>query len=174
MTGGVMASMPMSLSLVGSVTMMAAMMVPSAMPALAHRVAAREGERHRTPLFVAVYIAVWALAGIVLWQLYQQPDPVVAGALVVGAGLYELTPLKRECRRRCLERAQSGLRFSLNCLGSSIGLMLVLVAIDVMSVPLMCAVAAVALMQKLVPPRPAVDLSLALAMLATGVAIAAA
>ena len=36
---------------------------------------------------------------------------MIAGALVVAAGLYELTPLERECRRRCPQRVDSGLRF---------------------------------------------------------------
>ncbi len=108
-----------------------------------------------------------------MWQLYRPPGDVVAGALLVGAGVYELTPLKRECRRRCRERQHSGLRFGAYCLGSSIGLMLALVAIDVMSVPLMCAVAAVVLAQKLLAPNPVVDVPLGLAIAAAGVAVAA-
>ena len=88
-----------------------------------------------------------------MWQLYRPPGDVVAGALLVGAGVYELTPLKRECRRRCRERQHSGLRFGAYCFGSSIGLMLALVAIDVMSVLLMCAVAGVVLAQKLLAPQ---------------------
>ena len=105
--------------------------------------------------------------------LYQPPGALAAGALIVGAGLYELTPLKRECRRRCRQRVRSGLRFGVYCVGSSIGLMLVLVAVDVMSVALMCAVALVVLAQKLFPPQPAVDVPLALAIVALGVVIAA-
>ena len=95
--------------------------------------------------------------------------------MLIGAGLYELTPLKRECRRRCREPRPLGRCGSaLYCFGSSIGLMLVLVAVNVMSVALMVAIAAVVLAQKLFPPRPAVDLSLALAIVALGVATAAA
>ena len=51
--------------------------------------------------------------------------------------------------------------------------MLVLVAVDVMSIALTCAVAVVVLAQKLFPPHPAVDVPLALAIVAIGVAIAA-
>ena len=51
--------------------------------------------------------------------------------------------------------------------------MLVLVAVDVMSIALMVAIAVVVLAQKLLPPRPAVDVPLALAIVALGVAIAA-
>jgi predicted metal-binding integral membrane protein DUF2182 len=58
------------------------------------------------------------------------------------AGLYELTPLKRNCRRRCRERVRSGFEFGLYCVGSSAGLMVMLVALGVMSVTLMAVVAA--------------------------------
>ncbi len=97
----------------------------------------------------------------------------MAGALIIGAGSYELTPIKRDCRRRCRERVRSGLRFGVWCFGSSIGLMAVLVAVDVMSIALMCAVAVVVLAQKLLPPHSAVDVPLALAIVALGVAVAA-
>ncbi len=106
-------------------------------------------------------------------MLYRPPAAVTAGALVIGAGLYELTPLKRACRVRCRERVSSGSRFAGYCFGSSIGLMLVLVAVDVMSIALMIAIAVVVLGQKLLPPRPAVDVPLALAIVALGVTLAA-
>ena len=167
-----MMAMEMSPTLPGSVEMMTAMMVPSAVPALA-RFAGQHDGMLAAPRFAASYLAAWVLAAIVMWQLYRPPGDVVAGALLVGAGLYELTPLKRECRRRCRERQRSGVRFGAYCFGSSIGLMLVLVAIDVMSVPLMCAVGAVVLAQKLLAPNPVVDVPLALAITAAGVVVAA-
>jgi predicted metal-binding membrane protein len=51
--------------------------------------------------------------------------------------------------------------------------MLVLVAVDVMSIALMFAIALVVLAQKLLPSHPAVDVPLALAIVVLGVAIAA-
>ena len=51
--------------------------------------------------------------------------------------------------------------------------MLVLVAVDVMSIALMFAIAVVVLAQKLLPPHSAVDVPLALAIVVLGVAIAA-
>lgn len=50
--------------------------------------------------------------------------------------------------------------------------MLVLVAVDVMSITLMLAIAAGLLAQKLLAPRPAFDVALALAIIALGVAVA--
>ena len=154
-----------------SVPMMAAMMLPSAVPAIAH--CAREQDGALTaPLFAGSYLGVWMLVGVALLLAYRPPGAVVAGALLVAAGLYELTPLKRECRRRCRERVPSGLRFGVYCLGSSIGLMLVLVAVDAMSVALMAAIALIVLAQKLFPPHPAVDVPLALGIIALGLVTA--
>jgi predicted metal-binding membrane protein len=167
-----MTSMAMDPTLPASVTMMAAMMLPSAVPATARRARERDGV-FAAPLFAGAYLGTWALAALAMCLLYRPPGGVTAGALVVGAGLYELTPLKRACRRRCRERVRSGLRFGVYCFGSSIGLMLVLVAVDVMSIALMFAIAVVVLAQKLLPPQPAVDVPLALAIIALGVAIAA-
>jgi predicted metal-binding membrane protein len=164
--------MEMTPTLAGSVEMMTAMMLPGAVPAIARR--AREHDGIITaPLFAGSYLSAWVAAAIVMWLLYRPPAALAAGALMVVAGLYELTPLKRECRRRCQERQRSGLRFGGYCFGSSIGLMLALVAVDAMSVPLMCLVAVVVLAQKLLPPNPAADVPLALALTAVGVVIAA-
>jgi predicted metal-binding membrane protein len=167
-----MTGMDMGPTLPASVSMMAAMMLPSAVPAIARRARERDGVI-AAPLFAGSYLGTWALAALAMFLLYRPPGAVTAGALLVGAGLYELTPLKRECRRRCRERVRSGLRFGLYCFGSSVGLMLVLVAVDLMSIALMFGIALVVLAQKLVPPHPAVDVPLALAIVALGVAIAA-
>jgi hypothetical protein len=56
--------------------------------------------------------------------------------------------MKRACRRRCREERRSGLRFG----GSSLGPMAVVIALDPMSLPLMCAVGAIALIQKELAP----------------------
>ncbi len=171
MHGTPMSGMTMALPLF--VVMMAAMMLPSAVPAIVRR--ARDGRGVlAAPLFAGSYLGVWALTGLAIWLLYQPPGAAASGALLIGAGVYELTPLKRECRRRCRERVRSGAQFGAFCLGSSIGLMLVLVAVNVMSVALMVAIAAVVLAQKLFPPRRTLDLSLALGIVALGIATAAA
>jgi predicted metal-binding membrane protein len=134
----------MSLSMV---PLMAAMMLPGAVPATVR--AARANERPlAAPLFAGSYLVIWALIGLVVYELYMPPATAVAAALVAAAVLYELTPLARSCRRRCRTERRSGIRFAGWCIGSSIGLMAVLVAIDPMSLPLMAAIAAVALMQK--------------------------
>lgn len=156
-----------------SVAMMAAMMLPSAVPAIARRAREPDGVLG-APMFAGSYLAIWALVALAVYLLYRPPGALVAGALTVAAGLYELTPLKRACRRRCRERVRSGLRFGVYCIGSSIGLMIVLIALDAMSIALMAVIAALVLAQKLLPPYPAVDLPLALLIVALGIAVAAA
>ena len=127
--------------------MMAAMMLPSAVPAIVRRVRDDHGVL-AAPLFAGSYLVAWTAAGLAIYALYRPPATGVAVALVAAALLYELTPLKRACRRRCREERRSGLRFGGWCVGSSLGLMAVLVALDPMSLPLMCAVGAIALIQK--------------------------
>jgi predicted metal-binding membrane protein len=156
---------------VGSVPLMALMMLPSAVPAIVRSARAGDGVLD-APFFVGSYLGVWALFALLTLLLYRPLGAVAAGALIVSAGLYELTPLKRECRRRCREPVSSGVRFGGYCFGSSIGLMVALVALNPMSAALMCAVAAVVLFQKLAPPHPALDVPLAIAIVAVGIAAA--
>jgi predicted metal-binding membrane protein len=151
------------------VLMMVAMMAPSALPATVSH--ARIGGSRTAPFFVGTYLGIWALVGLVVYALYRQPSTAVAGWMVIVAGVYELTPVKQRFRQRCLTAFHSGLGFGLCCLGSSIGLMLALVAINMMSIPWMVAVAAVIVAQKIFPTKTAVDVGLALAIIALGVLI---
>ena len=151
------------------VAMMAAMMLPGAAPAVLRSAHAR-GVR-TVPLFVGSYLAVWTLVGVALYALYRPHGFFAAGAVVIAAGVYELTPLKRHFRRRCRESVGSGFEFGLCCVGSSIGLMLMLVALSVMSVTWMAVVAALVLTQKLLSAKAAIDLPLALAIVGLGLLI---
>ena len=119
--------------------MMAAMMLPGAAPAVAR--AARAGGARAVPLFAGPYLAVWALAGAVVFAAYRPHGTAAAGAVTIAAGAYELTPLKRHFRRRCRETAGSGFGFGLCCVGSSAGLMAMLVVLGVMSVGWMAVIA---------------------------------
>src|SRR6266508_49679 len=87
------------------VTMTAAMMLPSAVPAARH--VARLARRAPTLLFTAGYLAVWTVYGLAAyglfrlitsfdigWLAWDEGGAYVAGGVVVGAGIYELTPLK--------------------------------------------------------------------------------
>ena len=152
------------------VPMMAAMMLPGAVPAVSSFIRASGGAL-AAPLFAASYLAVWTLVGLVVYALYQPHGSSAAGALTIAAGVYELTPLKRDCRRRCRKSVRSGFQFGLYCAGSSIGLMVVLVALGVMSVTWMSVVAVIAFAQKVLPARAAIDVPLALAIAGLGLLI---
>ena len=149
------------------VWMMAAMMLPGAAPAVLRR--AQAGGVRAVPLFVVSYLAVWALVGVAVYALYRPHGPAAAGTVAIAAGVYELTPLKRHFRRRCRESVRSGFGFGLCCVGSSLGLMALLVALGVMSVAWMAVVTVLALAQKLLPARAAVDVPLALAIVGLGI-----
>jgi predicted metal-binding membrane protein len=102
------------------VTMMAAMMFPSAAPMvfLFHRVSRERAARGQpvvpTWIFALSYLAVWTAYGLVAYGLYRlvvhfdlgfldwdRGGRYVAGGAIAGAGIYELTPLKSVCLRHC-------------------------------------------------------------------------
>ena len=99
--------------------MMVAMMLPSAAPAalLYGRVrAARSGNAHvpRTWLFLAGYLSAWLLFSIVVASIQRMlagsamvlENARVASAVLIAAGLYQLSPVKAACLRQCRTPAQ--------------------------------------------------------------------
>ena len=67
------------------VVMMAAMMLPGAVPAVLRRAQASHGVA-AVPLFIGSYLAVWALAGAAVYALYRPHGFAAAGAVVIAAG----------------------------------------------------------------------------------------
>jgi predicted metal-binding membrane protein len=171
------------------VTMTAAMMLPSEAPAALLVARLRRGLP--TLLFLAGYLAVWTAYGLAAyalfrfvtsfdtgWLAWDEAGPYVAGAAIVAAGVYELTPLKRLSLRHCrsphLEgpAARSGLANGLHCVGSSGGLMVVLFALGVMSVVWMVVVAGVIFAEKVLPQGLRLTRAVAIALLVLGVWVA--
>jgi predicted metal-binding membrane protein len=152
------------------VPMMAAMMLPGTAPA-ALRCARSGGRVGAVLLFVGAYLAIWAVVGVAVYAIYRPHGSTAAGVVVLAAGLYEITPLKRRCRRRCQKNSRSGIGFGLWCVGSTIGLMAMMLALGVMSITWMAAIAVLALAQKLWPYRAAIDLPLSLAIIGFGLVI---
>jgi predicted metal-binding membrane protein len=155
------------------IAMMAAMMLPGATPAVL-RFARMNGRIRAVPLFVGSYLAVWAVVGIAVYAADRPHGTIAAGAVAIAAGIYEVTPVKQHFRRRCREGVCSGSRFGIYCVGSSIGLMLLMVALGGMSVLWMTVIAVIVIAQKLRPAKAAVDVPLALAIAGLGVLILAA
>jgi predicted metal-binding membrane protein len=153
----------------GWITMMAAMMLPGAALAAARH--ARLMGTASAALFTGYYLAIWALAGVVVFGLDRPHGTAAAGAVVIAAGAYELTPVKKHFRQRCRAETGSGLSFGLCCIGSTAGLMAMLVALGVMSLFWMVIVAILASAQKLLPAKSAIDIPLALALIGLGLVI---
>lgn len=140
-------------SLVGWTLMMAAMMLPSIAPLVLLYRGSRLG-------LVVGYLAVWGAIGV-LPTLAMVRDLSLAPAIVLAlAGLYELSPLKTACLRRCqnaaaflMERYRSGpvrlgVEHGLWCLGCCVGLMAVLVLAAAMHLIWAVAIAIVVFVQK--------------------------
>jgi predicted metal-binding membrane protein len=190
------------------VTMMAAMMLPSALPMvlLFDRISyerARRGDRFgSTWLFVASYLGVWTLYGLAAFGVYRaiaglhlgflawdHSGPYVAGAVIVLAGAYELTPLKSVCLSHCrsplhyvlsgwkngrLGAVRMGVSHGSYCLGCCWGLMLLLFALGVMSLFWMAVVATLIFAQKLLPFGQRLPYVFALGFTALGIWVAVA
>jgi predicted metal-binding membrane protein len=153
--------------------MMAAMMVPGAVPAVVRHTLTR-GQLRAVPLFVGSYLAVWTLLGLAVYALYRPHGYLAAAVVTTCAGVYELTPLKRHFRQRCYDSRGPGFDFGLYCVGSSIGLMLMLVAISVMSIGWMAVIAVLVVAQKLLPGKAAIDAGVGLVIIGLGVLMIAA
>lgn len=161
---------PFGLFAVWWVVMMAAMMLPGATPAVVRR--ARESGRLLTaPLFAAAYLTVWVAAGLAVYALDRPHGTVVAGVAAIAAGGYELSPVKRHCRRMCERTVRSGWAFGLYCAGSSAGLMLVQVTAGLMSIAWMAGIGGLIAAQKMLAPKAAVDVPVALALAGLGIVI---
>ena len=161
----------LSLFVAAWVPMMAGMMLPGAVPAVL-KCARPESRARAVPQFIGSYLAVWTLVGVAVYALYRPHGSSTAGALTIAAGLYELTPFKRRCRLRCRQGVRSGFELGCHCVGASIGLMVMLLALGVMSVTWMSVVGVLVLAQKLLPPTAVIDVPLASAIVALGIVTA--
>jgi predicted metal-binding membrane protein len=190
-------------------TMMAAMMLPSVEPTvlLFTRISRQRRTEGRSGpaapwLFVAAYLAVWTGFGLVAFALFRlvgdvdlgflawdRSGPAVAGAVLVLAGLYELTPLKEACLRHCrnpfemlffgwrdgaLGGAGMGAAHGLACVGCCLGLMTALFALGFMSLVWMTAIAAVIFAEKVFVFGAGIRRPLAVALVVLGVWVAVA
>jgi predicted metal-binding membrane protein len=183
--------------------MMVAMMLPSAAPMIAlygvvRRNAAKAGKRGvPEAAFALVYIAVWGALGVPIYvgslivSSQSEVDRVLPYALalvLVVAGVYQLTPLKRACLRVCrsplsflMARSRTGYRGSLRlalehaayCLGCCWGLMLVLVAAGAMALNWVLVIAAVVFLEKVLPHGEWSAVAAGSALVVLGVAVAA-
>jgi predicted metal-binding membrane protein len=165
--------------------MMIAMMVPTAVPmTLLYAAVARKAAAQHSPVapaFVLVtgYAAMWAIFSLVAtgaqWGLDQAAllSPMMVSrsawlgaALLIAAGVYQLTPLKNACLRNCRAPAyflsrhwrhgrlgafRMGVRLGSYCLGCCWILMGLLFIGGVMNLLWIAAIAAFVLLEKTMP-----------------------
>ena len=179
--------------------MMVGMMAPSVTPVLLLAANAPRSERHVIPpvlLFGAGYLLVWvgfsAIATVTQWLLHAgallspamaASSPRIAGAILIGAGLYQLTPLKNMCLTHCRRpidflmshwrggRAgpiRMGVHHGLYCLGCCWALMAVLFAVGVMNLLWVAGLTLLVLVEKMMPATVLVSRMAGAALLIAG------
>jgi predicted metal-binding membrane protein len=177
--------------------MMAAMMLPSVAPTVA--LYARM-TRQRSPIsplaFTTGYLLIWTAAGVVAfalaagaselagdWFAWDRAGKELAGATLIAAAVYEITPLKNACLGKCRSplgfllgswrdgprgAVGMGARLGLWCLGCCWALMASLFALGVMSITWMAIVAGIIAVEKALPWRRVATFGVAAALLAVG------
>jgi len=182
------------------VVMMAAMMFPSVAPTVALYSRMTGSRSLVSPCaFVSGYLVTWAAAGAVAFGLaaaggvvagdvlsWDRAGRWVAGATLIVAAVYELTPLKDVCLGRCrsplgfllgswragrLGAFQMGAKNGAWCVGCCWALMAALFALGVMSIVWMAFVAGLIAIEKTVPWRRAAVYGTAAILLGLGVLV---
>jgi predicted metal-binding membrane protein len=162
------------------IAMSAAMMLPAVVPAASLAAAAgRSGTA-----FVGGYFAVWAVTGLAAFEatrVLMNADRWLAAGAIAAAALYQLSPLKDACLRRCrsplgllLRRGAfgAGLEHGVLCLGCCWALMLALLALGAGSLLWMAAVAAAIFVEKATSLGGRASAPLAVALLGAAVWVA--
>ena len=182
------------------ILMMAAMMFPSVAPTVAlYSRMTRTRHIGRPMAFTAAYLVVWGSVGVLSYGLYEAGRAWFgaalswdaggrwfAGAILLLAALYELTPFKDACLRRCRTplgfllstwrdgyrgAAQMGARHAGWCVGCCWALMAALFALGVMSLVWMAFVAAIIALEKTFPSQRAVLVATTATLLVVGVIV---
>lgn len=173
------AAMSLAAFLAAWVAMMAAMMLPAILPVV--RLYTRAAQRRTVApvgLFLLGYAAIWSAMGLPVYAVWKRlAGPLadatptagrIAGAVLVVAAAYQVSPLKAVCLEHCrspfsffmrhgknLHRPTgavlAGAHHGLFCLGCCWMLMAVLVAFGTMQLAWMAVVAAVILFEKVAP-----------------------
>jgi predicted metal-binding membrane protein len=165
--------------------MMVAMMTPSATPMVLtfSRINRRRHERRHpivaTGVFLAGYLAVWtvfsAVATVAQWMLHRAAllssmmasnNPLFGGMLLIGAGVFQFTPLKIACLTHCRSPIGffmtewregnrgaffMGVHHGIYCVGCCWFLMGLLFVAGVMNLLWVATIAGYVLVEKIVP-----------------------
>ena len=179
------------------VVMMAAMMLPSVAPTVALYSRMTKSRSPVAPLaFTSGYLLAWASVGVLAFALaalvgsfagdvlaWDRAGRWVAGATLVAAAVYELTPLKDVCLGKCrsplgfllgswrdgpIGGLKMGVKHGGWCIGCCWALMASLFALGIMSLAWMALVAGLIAFEKLIPSRRVATYGTAAALLTLG------
>ena len=187
--------------------MMIAMMTPTAAPMMLmfstiHRRRTSEGRPAvPTAVFVLGYLVVWTIYSVVaalaqaglhsaamLSSAMAATSPLLAGGLLVAAGVFQWTPLKRACLATCRSPLSflmigwregrcgafvMGLRHGLYCLGCCWAVMALLFVAGVMNLLWVAFIAVAILVEKVVPRGDLIGRLAGVVLVAAGVLILA-
>jgi predicted metal-binding membrane protein len=190
------------------VAMMSAMMFPSIAPMVLMYARMEAGRREQgkgvpagaTAVFVGGYLITWAAAGLAGYAIFDlsrslsidafswdRGGPYLAGGVLIAAAIYQLTPLKDACLRKCrnplmflltswrpgrLGAVRMGIEHGAWCVGCCWALMAALFALGVMSIGWMAFIAALIAIEKLLPWRAFAYRGVALLLVSLGIAVA--
>lgn len=197
MSMGTQSAMPLAAFLIAWAAMMAAMMLPAALPVVGRYARAAGGKAAAAIVFVTGYLAVWTVVGVPAFLASTHLNPVlhscpwvgrVAGVVALVAGLHQLTPFKATCLRYCRRTTSlsgasgnnlnspprallAGGRYGIYCLGSCWMLMLVLIAFGTMQLGWMLALSVVIWLEKVTPFGDQLRHATAAALVVLGVAL---
>ena len=184
------------------VAMMVAMMFPSAAPMVLMFSTIAAGKRQRgqsfvpTSIFVAGYLIVWTVAGVVAYlaalgldALAAQVMPLmenagrVGGGLLILAGVYQLSPLKHVCLAKCQTPTQflmtswrsgyagalrMGIAHGAYCLGCCWLLFAILFPLGMMNIAALALLTALIFAEKVLPAGRLVSTLAGIALIGYG------
>lgn len=180
------------------VVMMAAMMFPSVAPTIALYTRITRDKSPLSPwMFAAGYLLTWAVVGLLAYVVgvvavavfgdqltWDHAGRELAGATLVVAAIYEVSPLKDVCLAKCRSplgallgswrdglsgAVRMGVRNGAWCVGCCWALMASLFALGVMSVSWMAFIAGIIAVEKTIPWRIGLTYATAAVLLAIGV-----
>jgi predicted metal-binding membrane protein len=181
----------LAISALGWTAMMAVMMAPTVAPWVTafYRFGLATGEKasrlRSALLFLSGYFAVWSLFGlaIALAQASIEFPAEWSGGILIGAGVFQFTPMKQACLTHCrnpfsflLTRwndgprsaVDLGLRHGVYCLGCCWALMLTSLAVGFMSLWWMAALAFVTFVEQATPWGAHLRVPIGLGLIAVG------
>jgi predicted metal-binding membrane protein len=185
------------------VVMMAAMMFPSVSPTVAlYSKLTRSRSLVAPLLFTSGYLVAWSAVGVLAFAVakigtqlfgdvlaWDRAGRWVAAVTLIGAAVYELTPLKNVCLGKCRTplgfllgswrdgrsgALQMGTRHGAWCVGCCWALMVSLFALGVMSIVWMAVVAGLIAFEKLIPSKRVATYGTAAVLVVLGVLVLAA